>query len=168
MRLLLGGNQISGAIWPDWKDVNPEVFSVRGNQLTGALPKEFGWAWKATAEFDAARNNLTGALPGEWGALARLERLDLSYNAIGGSLPPAWAPLLPKVKSLFLTRNKLRGSIPGEWGAATAGARDFWRFDVRNNVRLKGCLPKGMERFLASAEPFASVYLGGTLVNRTC
>lgn len=115
-----------------------------------------------------ARNNLTGTLPPSWGDMPRLERLDVSYNRIAGTVPEAWAKMFPHARSLFLTRNRLRGSLPAKWGAAVAGSKDFWRFDVRNNVHLRGCMPAGMERFTHSSAPFASVYFGGTLINRTC
>lgn len=85
-------------------------------------------------------------------------------HACAARLPAAAADPLPP----FLKHASPRQFPAGEWGAATAGAKEFWRFDVRNNVRLRGCLPGGMERFIHNAAPFASVFFGGTLVNRTC
>lgn len=110
----------------------------------------------------------TGTLPAAWSNLPALETLDLSHNLITGSLPKEWSRLLGRAKTIFLARNRLSGSIPQEWGSATGGSKEFYRFDVRQNRRLDGCLPRGMERFAYTTNPFSSLYFDGTGIGSVC
>jgi hypothetical protein len=138
------------------------------NDLTGTLPADYGFFWKATTNIDLARNQLEGALPSAWANLPKLERLDVSRNKLSGGLPDSWAALLGRAKGVVLMRNKLEGAIPGSWGAATSNSGEFWHFDARHNPSLSGCLPQGMERFLFTAQPFASIFFDGTGVDGVC
>lgn len=109
-----------------------------------------------------------GSLPDAWANLPALETLDLSHNHITGPLPKDWARLLGRAKTIFVARNRLSGSIPPEWGGATSNSKNFWRFDARQNRKLTGCLPRGMERFAHTTSPFASLYFDGTGIDSVC
>ena len=100
--------------------------------------------------------------------MTRLETLDLANNQLSGGVPAAWAKLMPRAKTVFLARNRLSGTIPSEWGSATAGSKEFYRFDVRQNRGLSGCVPRGMERFVYTTNPFSSIFFDGTKINSVC
>ena len=60
-------------------------------------------------------HGLSGIIPPELGRLAKLETLNLSYNALTGTIPPElWG--LRNLEALDLMRNSLRGVIPPELG----------------------------------------------------
>jgi hypothetical protein len=141
---------------------------TRDNNLEGPLPQDLGWSWKRTTDLDLANNGLTGTLPESWASLDKLEMLDLSHNKLTGTVPPGWSSLLYHAKTVFLAHNQLWGALPAEWGRAAAGSGGFDRFDVRGNRKLEGCVPNGMERFVHSAAPFASIYFQGTAVTALC
>jgi hypothetical protein len=65
------------------------------------------------------------------------ERIDLSGNAIGGTVPTVWASL-PNLVSLMLQQNELTGSIP--IGDGWRKLRDLWL----NGNSLQGTIPDGM------------------------
>jgi hypothetical protein len=47
------------------------------NQLTGALPAEWGSGWSAMQDLQLAENKISGTIPAEWGGMANLQRLYL-------------------------------------------------------------------------------------------
>ncbi|MDE6857768.1 MAG: hypothetical protein K2J33_03405, partial [Alistipes sp.] len=66
-------------------------------------------------------NNLRGTLPGELVALSRLRRLDLSRNALNGTVLNAndgtidYLHLLSELESVDLSRNNFEGRLPAAW-----------------------------------------------------
>ncbi|MDE6778313.1 MAG: hypothetical protein K2J51_02400, partial [Alistipes sp.] len=66
-------------------------------------------------------NNLRGTLPGELVALSRLRRLDLSRNALSGTVLNAndgtidYLHLLSELESVDLSRNNFEGRLPAAW-----------------------------------------------------
>ena len=80
-------------------------------------------------------HGLSGIIPPEFGRLAKLETLDLSYNALTGTIPPElWG--LRNLEALDLTRNSLRGVIPPELG----GLANLRTLRLRENL-LRGRIP---------------------------
>lgn len=51
-----------------------------------------------------------------------LQRLDMSSNSLGGSLPAAWAnpAAMPDVRYLNISYNALSGAVPTQWLQAAA------------------------------------------------
>jgi Leucine-rich repeat (LRR) protein len=83
--------------------------------------------------FNAANNKLTGTLPSSLTAMTSLTGLDVSGNAISGSVPP----LLPApLRQLELSQNRLSGSLPSSLTQLTA----LTRLGIDDNS-LSGSLP---------------------------
>ena len=96
-------------------------------------------------ELDLSCNNLSGALPDELAHLARLQKLDLRWNALTGHLPHLGD--LHELTLLLLTDNQFSGSIP----AWVVDLETLVRLDLSHN-QFKGEIPAeiGMLRSLRS------------------
>jgi hypothetical protein len=61
------------------------------------------------------KNTLSGPLPGAWSGMAALEDLQLSTNALTGTVPPSWVSW-GRVKIVGLFANpQLSGCLPAAW-----------------------------------------------------
>jgi hypothetical protein len=88
---------------------------------------------------DLPSNGLSGALPtAAWSELPYLDGLDLSDNALQGTIPPELGTL-DRLRFLWLSFNQLTGTIPGELGNLT----DL-RFLVLNDNQISGTIPAGL------------------------
>ena len=85
-------------------------------------------------------NNLTGTIPGELGDLSALVELDLSGNALTGSLPAALSRL-GNLELLHLQNNNLTGTILAELGDLSA----LVDLDLSDNA-LTGSLPAALAK----------------------
>ena len=83
-------------------------------------------------------NNLTGHLPEEMGALAALERLDLTGNEMRGRLPESLGRLT-SLTYLTLGDNGFRGPIPASLGNLTR-----LRYISLGNNGLRGPIPEAL------------------------
>jgi hypothetical protein len=66
------------------------------------------------------RLNLTGSLPPAWpqpGGLPQLQWLELSVNALGGTLHPLLTASLSRLEALRLGHNRFSGSLPPGWAS---------------------------------------------------
>lgn len=162
--LELSGNSFSGPLPREWGPMRKlQVLYLHRNRLSGPLPPELGDGWSAMQDLQLGLNAFTGPLPGDaWlkmtnlkdlrigmnqltGPLPRalwpsLRWLELSNNRLGGTLPE-W-PSMRRLDTLNLAGNQLVGTIPKSWGAS-----DPKFVDLQRNPGLRGCLPKGFERF---------------------
>ncbi|EFJ19142.1 hypothetical protein SELMODRAFT_444337 [Selaginella moellendorffii] len=80
---------------------------LSSNRLSGAIPSSL-LTLPELAELLLQRNLLGGSVDPQ--GPVRITRLDLSHNALTGSL----SPFLATVKSLLLNNNKLSGGVPRE------------------------------------------------------
>uniref|UniRef100_A0A0D3G3R0 Protein kinase domain-containing protein n=1 Tax=Oryza barthii TaxID=65489 RepID=A0A0D3G3R0_9ORYZ len=64
--------------------------------------------------------NLTGPIPPELGELPALAHLDLSNNALTGTIPAALCRPGSKLETLYLNSNRLEGAIPDTIGNLTS------------------------------------------------
>jgi hypothetical protein len=70
----------------------------------------------------AESNQLNGPIPEELSKLSMLERLDLNYNSLTGTLPSTLLDeLCPPIKRLHLFQNQISGSIPNDWTLGPSG-----------------------------------------------
>ena len=83
-------------------------------------------------------NGLAGTLPPEIGELDNLAYLILSRNELSGSIPPE-LHRLSRLGSLDLSDNELTGSIPRHLGEL----RSLWTLDLGNN-RFEGSIPRDL------------------------
>ena len=76
-----------------------------------------------------------GPLPASWSALTALTFIDLSSNALTGTLPREWASgtLLVVLRTINLAANQLWSTIPAEWGSGLPGLA---RLLVDDNTNL--------------------------------
>ena len=63
-------------------------------------------------ELKLTRNSLQGPLPREIGLLTSLQTIDLSFNALTGTLPSSALGELSALKNIAIAYNELSGSIP--------------------------------------------------------
>jgi Leucine-rich repeat (LRR) protein len=109
--LLLPGNQLSGSIPPELRNLtNLQGLYLESNQLSGSIPPELGdlvnlqdlWLFS---------NQLSGSIPPELGDLVNLLGLDLDSNQLSGSIPPELGKLA-NLQGLWLDVNQLSGPLP--------------------------------------------------------
>jgi Leucine-rich repeat (LRR) protein len=108
----LSYNRLTGHIPTAIKNcVMVTVLNLQGNMLSGTIPPELGELPNVTAIY-LSHNTLVGPmLP--WSApLVQLQGLFLSNNHLGGSIPAEIGQILPKIEKLDLSSNALTGTLP--------------------------------------------------------
>jgi hypothetical protein len=84
--------------------------SLRGNQLSGSLPKELGDLTNIWG-LELPSNNLRGPIPTELGELTTLDTLMLQNNTLTGLIPESLGDL-EWLTGLSLSYNRLSGPVP--------------------------------------------------------
>ncbi|XP_058076027.1 receptor-like protein EIX2 [Magnolia sinica] len=112
MILDLSNNQFSGQIPPKFTSTmhDLEVFSAKGNQISGIIPSSIE-GMKSLTALDLSRNNISGIIPSRLGNCVALEALDLSENRLSRGIPRSLG-LLRRLQTLHLSNNALSGKIP--------------------------------------------------------
>nr|DAD45548.1 TPA_asm: hypothetical protein HUJ06_003778 [Nelumbo nucifera] len=87
------------------------------------------------AELDLRNNSFHGHLPYALGKLARLRRIDLSWNQLDGMIPPSLSNCR-KLEEISLSVNQLTGGIPREIGMLSN-----LRLLAVTNCSLNGTIP---------------------------
>lgn len=125
--LALSNNSLQGTLPAPWSTLGvPSDSSSRGlgtlrlerNQISGTLPP----AWSALtllSQIELGNNRLNGTIPLQYSTLGPstwrpLNYLNLSANALSGSLPVAFSALTA-ISSLDLQGNRLTGPLPSLW-----------------------------------------------------
>ncbi|KAL4452433.1 hypothetical protein ABPG75_008095 [Micractinium tetrahymenae] len=122
---------LPGAAWAD----GSSPCSADGAAWRGVT---CGLAHRVTA-LDLSGLGLEGSLPPQLAALPALERLNLSGNALGSSLPRSWLQrgAFPALRSADLSHNQLEGTLP-------AGLPQLASHSISlGSNRFKGSLPHG-------------------------
>lgn len=78
-------------------------------ECAGTLPTSWGSQVPAA---EGASNSSAASSSGS----SSLTTLDLSANALHGTLPASWVALLPGLTTLDLSHNALTGELPPAWG----------------------------------------------------
>jgi hypothetical protein len=135
-----------------WPDYELTALLLNDNLLRGTLPKEVALISNLqeislTADTfgvnpaDKRHLFIRGGIPTEWGAaLTRLTRLDLSKQALSGTIPSELG-LLQNLTSLRLLENDLRQTLPTEVGQLS-NLEHMWLY----GNRLRGTLPSELGR----------------------
>ena len=107
IHLDLSNNKLSDSI-PDLNSLTAlQVLDLSANDLTGSIPPPQVGDLPALTHLDLSANNLTGPIPDDLTSLTMLLYLNLSNNALSGSIPD-----LPALNHLDLSANALSGSVP--------------------------------------------------------
>lgn len=134
----LRGDSLPRAAWPQLR-----VVALRGLNLRGGVPRQWG-GWRQVREVNVRGGNaLAGGLPPELCRLANLQVLQLSGKAgsggggLTGPVPPCLLAL-PNLKALVLSFNRLSGPVPAP---APGGRLEVLRLD---HNRLRGGVPEAL------------------------
>ncbi|RZB43673.1 Receptor protein kinase-like protein isoform B [Glycine soja] len=107
--LNLSDNAFAGLIPENLSTLpNLTIVSLKSNYFSGSVPNGFNYV----EILDLSSNLLNGSLPNEFGGES-LRYLNLSYNKISGTIPPAFVKQIPANTTVDLSFNNLTGPIPG-------------------------------------------------------
>lgn len=118
-------------------DDNDKVtaISLKGNEIEGEIPEEWGNALKGLITLDLQDNWLSHVIPSSLGKLVNLRDLLLRDNELSGLLP-AEIGALTNMHQLNLAENYLEGPIPPSW----SNLKEIRNFAVSSNL-LTGSFP---------------------------
>ena len=108
--------------------------SLSNRSLRGSLPAALVLLHNLRS-IDLSHNALTGTLPMDWNASSLLI-LSFNHNSFSGQLPSAWGPAMPALQAVDISYNQLTGTVPSDW-------RHWTRLKslVLSNNQLAGSLP---------------------------
>ncbi|MCO5606800.1 hypothetical protein L7F22_060991 [Adiantum nelumboides] len=134
----LAVNRLTGPIHPFIGNLTQLSFiDLSGNQLEGPIPSLQNMHSLTSLDFDT--NLLSGSFPVSLLRLPLLERIDLSFNTLLGSLPDIEPPSNPALKYLKLSQNNLSGTLPPSLTRFT----DLKILRLNGN-NFTGSIPKGI------------------------
>lgn len=104
-------NMFSGKIQDELFTGMPKLqrLVLAGNQISGAIPDSVS-SLRFLTDFNLSNNHLSGDIPAGIGDLPVLTLLDLSNNDLSGEIPPTFGNL--RINELNLSSNHLSGNIP--------------------------------------------------------
>ena len=138
----LGQNKLNGGISAELVKLrNLEELRLDGNELSGALPVQWGNGLKVV---DLSRNDFTGGIPAGLAELPNLEELRLDWNELSGILPVQWGGMLRNVSLIW---NKLDGEIPEALGTLA----NLETLALGHN-NFRGCIPVSLRSKVTGAE----------------
>ncbi|KAG4996918.1 hypothetical protein GLYMA_10G110100v4 [Glycine max] len=110
LKLLNLSDNAFGGLIPEKLSTLPNLtfVSLKSNYFSGSVPNGFNYV----DILDLSSNLLNGSLPNEFGCES-LRYLNLSYNKISGTIPPAFVKQIPVNTTLDLSFNNLTGPIRG-------------------------------------------------------
>ncbi|KAL0450991.1 UNVERIFIED_CONTAM: Receptor-like protein 6 [Sesamum latifolium] len=121
----------------------PPFFSVyvdySFNYFSNSIPKDIGNFISDASFFSVSNNNLTGEIPTSICNATSLQVLDLSGNALTGSIPPCLPMENWSLGVLSLGRNNFSGNIPDTFSVNCS----LKTLDLNRNV-LKGKIPASL------------------------
>lgn len=95
-----------------------EYINLAGNLLRGSLPTTIFTNLSSLRGLDLSFNALSGSIPDIFCSISRLQELNLAGNRLEGSLPPSMSCLV-KLRHLNLYSNLLTGDIPNSFSTFT-------------------------------------------------
>ncbi|KAM0823232.1 hypothetical protein ACQ4PT_071006 [Festuca glaucescens] len=114
--------------------------SLQFVDLLGGVPANLAGAVGGTlTRLVLTGTNLTGPIPPELGALPALAHLDLSNNALTGSIPAGLCRAGSKLETLYLNANRLEGAIPDAIGNLTS-LRELIIYDNQLAGKIPGAI----------------------------
>ena len=156
--LYLGGNNFDGTLASDWSALTQlRYLNLERNSFTGNLPTLLPPNLVIFSIFD---NQLTGDLPQSYFDLPNIDVIDVSGNALTGTLKWPTSPATSVLRELSVARNPNLGGFlsPKMWEIPT-----FSEIYIED-TRIRGPIPDNigpdcrLEQFIASNTP-----IGGSL-----
>lgn len=96
----------------------------------------------SVTRLELVRNNLRGTLPQRLAYAPFLVSLNISVNAITGTIPPHFTTGMPNITSIHFDTNQVSGTLPTELGALTR-LRSIY---AHRNQQLSGVIPSQIGR----------------------
>jgi hypothetical protein len=109
VELKLQHNRLIGGISTTWNCHGLDVLLLDTNELTGGIPDNINSLWPNLTFLQLHHNGLTGGIPANLGQLHLMKYLALSYNPLGGPIPPLDMPI---AQEIMLNNDELTGSFP--------------------------------------------------------
>ncbi|CAN6195181.1 unnamed protein product [Urochloa humidicola] len=103
--------------------------------VSGAIPADIGSGLRRLRLLSLSGNRLTGPIPAQFSS-SQLFHVDLSRNAITGTLPP----LPPTIRYFSVAANGMQGSLDGVLGDGSAAPADLAFLDLSMN-NFSGSIP---------------------------
>ncbi|KAM7477120.1 hypothetical protein LguiB_024363 [Lonicera macranthoides] len=94
---------------------NLQELELAGNNLGGEIPSIIGDLSTSLVQIHLDENLIFGSIPPQISNLVNLTLLNLSYNALNGSIPLELCRMT-KLERLYLSNNSLSGKIPSTFG----------------------------------------------------
>lgn len=119
--------------WLKWQ-VNITYLDISSANITDKLPDWFSTTFSNVGRLDISNNAINGSLPANMEVMTSLSRLYLNSNKLTGQIP-----VLPEGLNIMdISRNSLSGSLPSNFGA-------LYLFDLRLfSNRITGHIPQSM------------------------
>jgi len=128
---------------------NLEFVDIGLNGISGSIPSRLHELTRLRV-FWADFNDLTGPLPHSFAS--SVTYIDLTANALTGTIPGSWSTEMPDLQELWLSKNKLTGTIPSELGLLSLGNFSFYANALSGSVDEIFCGATVLPRLKADCE----------------
>lgn len=154
-------NNLQGSVPANWTSVELHVMDLSHNQFTGTLAEIYS---TGLTSMDFSYNQLMGALPASWASLVRITYVSVAHNNLEGTLPDSWKTITSPGDGLvvILSFNRIGGSLPGNWSQLST-ISELW-LDHNN---LHGPLPDSWYTMGGVFSPLTTLVLDGNPIGGT-
>ena len=128
---------------------NLEFIDIGLNGISGSIPSRLHELTRLRV-FWADFNDLTGPLPHSFAS--SVTYIDLTANALTGTIPGSWSTEMPGLQELWLSKNILTGTIPSELGLLSLGNFSFYANALSGSVDQIFCGATVLPRLKADCE----------------
>lgn len=110
-------------------------------------------------------NSLQGRLPNDLSLLSHLQTIELSGNALSGTIPDVFITSTPSMNTFIVDNNRMTGTLSTSLGTSWT---NMLQFDVANNT-IGGSIPESLSQWSDSTEIILSGNIfTGTIPSSIC